>query len=341
MSGCADPLRESVVRYCSQAGSDPLLVQGAGGNVSWKDEDILWIKASGTWLSEAAEREIFLPVDLTHLRTAIEAGDFAPLPRVRSNSALRPSIETLLHALMPHRVVLHLHPVEILSHLVRDCCQSALESLLGASVSWAMVDYYRPGAALAAAVSAVRALRPDANVIFLKNHGVVVGGEDVEEAGNLLDLVIARLTIAPYPNVVVAKKPVRVLNFGGRTYEAVDGEQVQGLAFPGLFYRLKDAWALYPDHVVFLGAQPVCYDSLSQLSEELSQGDDPELFFLKGEGVFAARGFSAAKKAQLQCFHDVLVRQPEELLLRALDEEQVAELLDWDAERYRQSVAKL
>jgi rhamnose utilization protein RhaD (predicted bifunctional aldolase and dehydrogenase) len=36
-----------VKTYCSQIGADPLLVQGAGGNASWKEGDTLWIKASG------------------------------------------------------------------------------------------------------------------------------------------------------------------------------------------------------------------------------------------------------------------------------------------------------
>ena len=55
-------LSESVIDFCSDIGGDAFLVQGAGGNVSWKDGDTLWVKASGTWLSEAKYKEIFLPV---------------------------------------------------------------------------------------------------------------------------------------------------------------------------------------------------------------------------------------------------------------------------------------
>ena len=82
MNCISNTLKASVIEYCSTIGADPLLVQGAGGNVSWKEEDTLWVKASGTWLAEAAGKDIFVPVDLPHLRAAIASGDFSVTPRL-------------------------------------------------------------------------------------------------------------------------------------------------------------------------------------------------------------------------------------------------------------------
>ena len=189
-------LKASVIEYCSAIGSDPLLVQGAGGNASWKESGTLWVKASGTWLAEAAEKNIFVPVDLAHLRTAIQNCDFSVTPRLLGESVLRPSIETLMHALMPHRVVVHLHAIEILAHLVRENCQAEFLSLLPPSIHWAMVDYHKPGAALAAGVYDALTQNPDANVIFLKNHGVVIGGADISEINaNLSALTAGRIQL--------------------------------------------------------------------------------------------------------------------------------------------------
>ena len=123
-------MRAEVERFCAEIGGDALLVQGAGGNASWKDGDTLWVKASGTWLEEACRRDIFVPVDLMHLNSAIAVGDFDVTPRAAGPSSLRPSIETLLHALMPHPVVIHLHAVEILTHLVRAEFPANLNRLL-------------------------------------------------------------------------------------------------------------------------------------------------------------------------------------------------------------------
>ena len=60
-------LHAAIVDFCARIGRDRLLVQGAGGNVSYKSNGALWIKASGTWLADAASQEIFVPVDAAHL----------------------------------------------------------------------------------------------------------------------------------------------------------------------------------------------------------------------------------------------------------------------------------
>ena len=52
-------MREAMMNFCASIGSDPLLVQGPGGNVSWKENNCLWVKASGTWLA-SAKKKIFL-----------------------------------------------------------------------------------------------------------------------------------------------------------------------------------------------------------------------------------------------------------------------------------------
>src|SRR6218665_109902 len=90
-------------------GSDPLLIQAAGGNSSIKEQDCLWVKASGLWLRDALRRPMFVPV--SRVRALVAAGAADPvgpaLLHAQTAAGLRPSIETTLHALMPHRVVLH------------------------------------------------------------------------------------------------------------------------------------------------------------------------------------------------------------------------------------------
>ena len=193
MSIATPRIEKQVKAFCAQIGADPLLVQGAGGNVSWKDGDALWVKASGTWLAEAELKDIFVPVNLSLLQTALSKNDFSVKPEVSSNSDLRPSIETLLHALMPHRVVVHIHAVEILAHLVQVNAKVEIKNLVGDAVKWIYVDYFKPGADLARAVSEQLTNRSDADVVFLGNHGVVIGGEDVEDVASMLRTLISKL----------------------------------------------------------------------------------------------------------------------------------------------------
>jgi hypothetical protein len=128
---------------------------------------------------------------------------------------------------------------------------------------------------------------------------------------------------------------------GDQEYSPIDIPGIHGLALdPYLFDRIKTDWALYPDHLVFLGHSPTCFDTVQSLKKYLSGNITPALIFLKGRGVFAKPGFSSAKLAQLKCYYDVIVRQPQHTRLKSLNEQQIAELLNWDAEHYRQQNAK-
>src|SRR3546814_11414206 len=65
------PDLRSLARVSRAVGRDVTLVQGAGGNSSVKLGDVLWVKASGTWLADAATKPLFVPVDLAVARRAI------------------------------------------------------------------------------------------------------------------------------------------------------------------------------------------------------------------------------------------------------------------------------
>jgi rhamnose utilization protein RhaD (predicted bifunctional aldolase and dehydrogenase) len=314
-------MRDEVIAYCAEVGADPLLVQGAGGNVSWKDGDTLWIKASGTWLADAARKDIFVPVDLAHLRAAIAAGDMDVQPRCLDASGLRPSIETLLHALMPQPVVVHLHAVALLAHLVRADCLDSLKARLGKRVRWALAPYRKPGLQLAQAVAAALADNPEAQVVFLQNHGVVIGAHSTAEVAAILALMQDALADPPRPMLASPGKPPTL----GAPYAALDDHGIAQLALdPQLFAQLAEGWALCPDHVVFLGPKA-----------HVAPG--PELVFVRGEGVYAMPGFNAAKLAQLRCYYDVLARH-NGAPLATLTDSDVAALLNWDAEQYRMAL---
>src|SRR5580698_6397091 len=117
-----DPEYRALLRYAAAIGTDPSLVQAAGGNVSLKRDGVLWVKASGTWLANAERQDIFVPVHLAPLLAAMladNAEDTMPFVAADKNpSGLRPSIETTLHGVLPHPVVVHVHCVETIAWAV-------------------------------------------------------------------------------------------------------------------------------------------------------------------------------------------------------------------------------
>jgi rhamnose utilization protein RhaD (predicted bifunctional aldolase and dehydrogenase) len=331
---------KSVRIFCSQIGADPLLVQGAGGNVSWKDEDALWVKASGTWLAEAELKEIFVPVNLPLLQNALNNQDFSVEPEVISGSDLRPSIETLLHALMQQKVVVHLHAVEILAHLVQVNAKEKIKSLVGDAVKWIFVDYFKPGADLARSVSEQLTIRSDADVVFLGNHGLVIGGDDVDDIACTLHTLTSKLQIE-FSKSIAHPLPCKYEpEFLARGYVPCGDKEVNQLTSKEeLMNRLRHEWALYPDHVVFLGATPAILETNFRLCDiDAIARDKPPFIFAFGSGVYENLHAKAAEKSQLRCYYDVIIRQCASDKLATLSDRQISELLDWDAEKFRQNL---
>jgi rhamnose utilization protein RhaD (predicted bifunctional aldolase and dehydrogenase) len=334
-----------IENMCVSLATNPLLVQGAGGNVSWKEDDKLWIKASGTWLSDAAVEDIFIPTDLNQILNGISANNFGVTPRVMSTSLLKPSIETVLHALMPQRIVVHLHPIEILSYLVRKDCEEAINGKLSKSDKYAFVSYCHPGVELAEHV--FKAINQDinCNIVFLKNHGLVIAGESVEEVERLLYGLLSRMV-----NIVTVTADVKdfscdvdvVFRLSQFEYSPVQELNLHSLSkIPALLELVENKWALCPDHVVFLGAKAFVGD-IDCLIELLSQSENnkPAFVFCRGVGTFKHTSLSRAQADQLTCFYDVAIRQNNPSNIAVLSEENINALLNWDAEKYRQSIAK-
>jgi rhamnose utilization protein RhaD (predicted bifunctional aldolase and dehydrogenase) len=331
-------LKSDIIEYCERIGKNSLLVQGAGGNISWKEGSDLWIKASGMRLANATIDEIFIPADLVYLREAIRRRDFGVTPILSIKSDLRPSIETLLHAVMPQTIVLHLHAVPVLSRLIRYDCRNEFLALMNDSIPWFIVKYCQPGAELAAAVSAAFAAQPETVVIFLESHGLVIGADSVTKIDNTLDLITDMVGIsAPIPQTFAISAPKALIH----GYEPIAENNLHQLALePNLFPRLAADWALCPDHVVFLGKKAYVFQSWNDLHDSLSRQEIwPELVFIRDVGVFIRPSFSDAKMAQLRCYLDILLRQNPKTKLRKLTESQCNQLLNWDAERYRTSIA--
>ena len=337
MSNATTDIEKHVKAFCSRISADPLLVQGAGGNVSWKEGDVLWVKASGKWLAEAELKEIFVPINLILLQAAIKEQKFSVSPKVISNSSLRPSIETLLHALMPHRIVVHLHAVEILAHLVQINAIQKIRKLVGDEVNWIYVDYFKPGADLARAVSQQLNTRKDADVVFLGNHGVVIGGSGIEEVFTSLQTLVLKMKSIPSLTLLENQTFEHESDFFARGYVPCDDKEVSLLATKDdMTKRLLHDWALYPDHVVFLGEEAVVLEKNFTIKElDSSVHSKPPFIFVEGEGVYEKTEVTPAQKSQLRCYFDVLNRQISINKLSTLTDLQVSQLLDWDAEKYR------
>ncbi len=326
----------------ARIGSDPMLIQAAGGNTSIKDGDVMWIKASGTQLRAAETADIFVAVDLPEMRASLRAGEARadqPAEFLTAKGGLRPSIETSLHAVFSQPVVMHAHCVHTLAHAVQSDCQTLLEGPLS-GLDWALIPYVKPGANLAGLVADV--VKGPVDVIVLQNHGIIVAGDDVAATYAKLCDVHERLRIAPSPGAAPDLARLRTLIQGGE-YTLPDYTPLHQLALNEARLKQATGGSLYPDHVLFCGigataTQPgETPDGAARRVRETGV-PAPVFLIVPGAGVVVRKDASDTSHALMRCLADVLIRVPATASLGYLSPEQNHELLDWDAEKYRASL---
>ena len=315
--------------FSARVGSDPLLVQAAGGNTSLKDAGVMWIKASGTWLKDAAARDIFVPLDHAAILGALAMNDpaceacTAFLRTDLNGTGLRPSIETTVHALMPQRVVVHVHCVNTIAWAIRaDGEQRLTERLKG--FDWAYIPYARPGLPLAGAIAA--RMRTGVNVLVLGNHGLAVAADSVDEAEALLDRVVAAVIRPVRAAAAVDRAALEKLS-AGTSYRPAGMDETHALATDPLALKRGEHAVYYPDHVVFLG-----------VGVATTIGSHQPLVAIPGVGVLIRNDAKPAIEPMGRCLADVMRRVEETDPLVALTDDDVDRLVNWDAEKYRQTL---
>jgi rhamnose utilization protein RhaD (predicted bifunctional aldolase and dehydrogenase) len=330
-------------KISSKIGNDINVIQGAGGNTSLKENGVLWVKASGCWLSDAIERNIFVPIDNDKVLRAIEIGEVSNISvkggRSLDGLSLRPSIETTLHALMPHKYVLHVHAVNTLSNAVLSKGEECIQRVLF-DINWAWVPYAMPGIQLSRAVQSSIEDKPD--VLVLANHGLVVGGETAEQALKLLIKVEKKLkrTIRKTKKSD-SNKLLSIINKSG--YRLSKHKITHAIAMDRLALKIVKTGTLYPDHVVFLGPGPMKVISIAEFENVLKDPlyvNNNSVIIVRDFGVVVPRDFSDNAESMLYCLASVLLRIQEGEELRYLTQEDEMELMDWDAEKYRQSIQR-
>ena len=332
------PEFEALNELSARLGANPAWVQGAGGNTSIKEQGTLWIKASGLWLVNAQRQDIMVPVALDALLDALEHAD--PLAEQAQHFVreelnplgLRPSIETTVHAVMPQKVVVHVHCVETIALAVA----AEAGTLVGKRLEGfrhAFIPYVRPGLPLARAIAAC--LGDGTEVLVLGNHGLVVAADSVAGAELLLEQVTAALATRPRLAPPADLEALECLALDS-SYQLPEDPVLHAIATDPASCRIAAAGSLYPDHVIFLGnAIPIARSG--QTARDFEQSASPLLVF-PGKGVLVARHASAGALAMARCLADVASRIPPATAVRVLTDSEQAELLGWDAEKYRKSL---
>jgi len=283
----------------NEIGSNKLLTQGPGGNISYKDGNQLWIKASGTHLKDALTEQIFVGLDLLETRSNIHNKiENFPNRFGEINNGLRSSIETSMHAQIEAPYVAHVHSVGSVSmSLLLDQNRAIRSASNFCKVSYAA--YIRPGIGLARAIREV--VEPDSRAVLLGNHGLTVWGDSSSECMEIIENL----------------ERIWGEEFQNQSTKLTDGDSS--------WKKVLTNGILVPDEVVFLGEKPFFSDILNDDVQELLS-------------PFARKKYGESE--WIADFVDVLsmiaknVGNFEEV--RYLNSDEIAELVNWDAEKFRQ-----
>jgi rhamnose utilization protein RhaD (predicted bifunctional aldolase and dehydrogenase) len=332
----------ALLKLSAALGADPLRIQAAGGNTSIKRDGVMWIKASGAWLADALQRDMMTPVRLAPLLEAVASGDSraegaaAFVDTALNSSGLRPSIETSVHAVLPHAVVIHIHCVDTIALAARADAETSIAKRFGLPADeWTYVPYVKPGLSLAQAIK--RRLGARTNVIVLGNHGLVVAAETVEEAADRVRSVCEALS-AP-PRVAPAPDLARLATIvEGSAYRLPKDAIAHATALDSQRLAIAKRGTLYPDHVVFLGPSVVEGAMSDGGLKSLGDCDGPPMLVLPGLGVVLRRDAPKGADELARCLADVTARIPLDAPIQVLTAAQERELVDWDAEKYRRAL---
>src|SRR6202012_1547353 len=116
------------------------------------------------------------------LLTTLSDEDMVNFQRINllDASAPNPSVETLLHAFLPHKFIDHTHSTAVLALTYTPDGEVLARELSGKRVAY--VPYFIPGFTLAKAVADVFDATPNVEGLILPRHGIFTFAEDARTA---------------------------------------------------------------------------------------------------------------------------------------------------------------
>jgi len=183
-------------------------------------------------------------------------------------------------------------------------------------------------------------IKPGIQIIILENHGLIVAGNNLEQTYDLLLNTHKKLDVIMNNNISSGEK---------FSSEDIDEYQLKNDK-KYYFFKTTDekffsafSKSFYPDHVIFLGPGVPTFENAEEAVNFLNKLKDknlnlPPYIILKGVGLYEQNSAIPAAKEMIDCFLEVLLRTNFDEELKPLSESQENELLNWDAEIYRQSI---
>ena len=356
-------------------GSDERYVLAGGGNTSFKNEENLYIKGSGTALATIPP-EGFVKMSRAGLaniwtktyskdkdeREAEVLKDMMSA-RCEGEENKRPSVETLLHNLFKQQYVLHVHPAIVNGLTCAVNGKAEVESLFENAI-W--IEETEPGYVLAAKcrerINEYEAKTgKNADLLFLQNHGIFFAADDKEGIDALVKSVMTVLeeksALKPDLTKVEAEDLAVVDELKSYIAEAYGNEPFVKFTLNREVEKLcasKEAFEVLmqpmsPDHIVYCKAIPMfiecfCKDCIKEKFNAFvkEHGYAPKIVFSKDVGMFAIGNNEKDASTVTNVWLDAVkisVYAQNFGGVRHMAPDMVDFIVNWEVESYRSKVA--
>ncbi len=299
---------EQLVELSRYFGSDTRFVIAGGGNTSLKTTDRLFVKGSGTSLANI-DADGFVEMVRAPL-SALPAQDLGKDPSVREakfkeailaarshpEKGQRPSVECVLHNMLPRQFVVHTHSTAVNKVA---CCpdgEKIAAEILGDRILW--IHYVDPGYTLARSLSralanyTARTGRDCPPAVLIQNHGLIVCGDSfgeiLEHTNWIQDRIeayepsrrptdpfgpVRRIESGQARSLINTLGPVlRALLAEGDSLKVVtydDSDAALSLAGGELGQAAALAGPLTPDQIVYCNSFPIWFEPVEDESPDL------------------------------------------------------------------------
>ena len=359
-------------------GRDTRFVIAGGGNTSYKNNEKIWVKASGSSLATITEdgfavldRSLLNPMsDKQYSSDEAEREEQVKndLAAATLTKGRRPSVETSMHNVIDYAFVVHLHPTIVNGLMCAQNAEKDLVRLFGEKALY--VEYTDPGYVLFKKVDEKikeyrSKFKEEPKVIWLQNHGIFVAADNIEEIkatyNNILETLERAVTIPvpdgdratcncteeilPAVRMMVSGESLKTLKVRKNElikyfYDSIDNQREISKPFtPDAIVYCKS------NYLFFNGETPEMVITEAQKAiPEFTQkfGYLPKVLLIKGVGMVAVGDNAKQCDIILDVFEDAMKIA---FLSRSfggahpMTQAQIDFIDNWEVENYRRSVS--
>ena len=365
---------DKLIEISHYYGENPDYVIAGGGNTSYKDQESIWIKASGIPLA-GINADGFVSLSREKL-ARIETAVFSEDPKKREEEVkeqmtesilapknLRPSVETSLHNLIDYKYVIHTHPTLVNALMCANDIEKEVAERFGDSAI--LVEYTDPGYILFKKLQGriatyIEKYGSVPQIIFLQNHGVFVGADTVDDIKELYEEINLKISSGkdlnmPSAETIPYQTEITVAirsYFASRSWltRSVIGKLIRHFTVEKSSLELVSK-AFSPDIIVYCKSKylfldhDIESDKVIGLIEQFEDrhGYYPKVILQEGEGLTVVE----ENDKSLQTVQDVFLDLMKISYLTQqfggphfMTPEQIRFIDNWEVEHYRRKIAK-